>query len=66
MSLHYNYFRYYDPQIRHYILQEPLGMTGVLNLYQYALNTIMSIDPLGLITVYRNLRPDEHILLLAF
>jgi len=41
-------------------------MTGVLNLYQYALNTIMSIDPLGLITVYRNLRPDEHILLLAF
>ncbi|EOV8989122.1 hypothetical protein ACN6UZ_002991 [Cronobacter dublinensis] len=41
-------------------------MTGGLNFYQYALNTIMSIDPLGLITVYRNLRPDEHILLLAF
>ncbi|ELY2855702.1 hypothetical protein SMC92_002769 [Cronobacter dublinensis] len=64
--MHYNLFRYYDPQSGYYILQEPLGMTGGLNFYQYALNTIMSIDPLGLITVYRNLRPDEHILLLAF
>ncbi|ELY2909913.1 RHS domain-containing protein [Cronobacter dublinensis] len=60
-GLHYNLFRYYDPQVGRYIVQDPLGMTGGLNLYQYAPNPIMSIDPLGLITVYRNLRPDEDV-----
>ena len=47
-GLHYNLFRYYDPQVGRFIVQDPIGLAGGLNLYQYAPNPLKWIDPLGL------------------
>ena len=47
-GLHYNLFRYYDPGIGRFITQDPIGLAGGLNLYQYAPNPLSYIDPLGL------------------
>jgi RHS repeat-associated protein len=46
--LHYNHFRYYDPTTGHFISQDPIGLLGGINHYQYAPNHINWIDPLGL------------------
>ncbi|MDA8481419.1 hypothetical protein NNO04_22630, partial [Citrobacter sp. Awk 4] len=45
---HYNLFRYYDPQVGRFIVQDPIGLNGGWNLYQYAPNPLGWIDPLGL------------------
>ncbi|MDU3995780.1 MULTISPECIES: RHS repeat-associated core domain-containing protein, partial [Enterobacter] len=47
-GLHYNLFRYYDPQVGRFIVQDPIGLNGGWNLYQYAPNSLIWIDPLGL------------------
>jgi len=46
-GLHYNTFRYYDPDIGRFTTPDPIGLDGGLNLYQYAPNPIMWIDPWG-------------------
>lgn len=48
-GLHYNRYRYYDPQIAAYISQDPIGLAGGENVYAYAPNPLDWIDPLGLI-----------------
>ncbi len=45
---HYNRHRYYDPEIAGFISQDPIGLAGGLNVYQYAPNPLSWIDPLGL------------------
>ena len=47
-GLHYNTFRYYDPDIGRFTQPDPIGLLGGLNLYQYAPNGLTWIDPLGL------------------
>ncbi|WP_416410785.1 RHS repeat-associated core domain-containing protein [Pantoea sp. App145] len=47
-GLHYNLFRYYDPQVGRFTVQDPIGLAGGWNLYQYAPNPYSWIDPLGL------------------
>lgn len=48
-GLHYNLFRYYDPQVGRFIVQDPIGLAGGnLNLYNYAPNSLLWIDPMGL------------------
>lgn len=48
-GLHYNLFRYYDPQVGRFIVQDPIGLAGGnLNLYHYAPNPLVWIDPMGL------------------
>ncbi|SET59347.1 RHS repeat-associated core domain-containing protein [Thorsellia anophelis DSM 18579] len=47
-GLHYNTFRYYDPETGRFTQQDPIGLAGGINLYQYAPNPLMWIDPLGL------------------
>lgn len=47
-GLHYNTFRYYAPETGRFITPDPIGLRGGLNLYQYAPNPLMWIDPLGL------------------
>ncbi|MCX2890615.1 DUF6531 domain-containing protein [Pseudomonas sp. DCB_BI] len=47
-GLHYNTFRYYDPGVGRFTTQDPIGLVGGINLYQYAVNPLGWIDPLGL------------------
>ncbi len=47
-GLHYNRFRYYDPDAGRIISQDPPGLAGGINLYQYAPNPLVFYDPLGL------------------
>ncbi|MGE2767112.1 RHS repeat-associated core domain-containing protein, partial [Escherichia coli] len=47
-GLHYNLFRYYAPECGRFISQDPIGLRGGLNLYQYGPNPLIWIDPLGL------------------
>ncbi|HED5893203.1 TPA: hypothetical protein R5R88_003784 [Salmonella enterica] len=47
-GLHYNLFRYYDPECGRFTQQDPIGLAGGVNLYQYAPNPLGWIDPLGL------------------
>ena len=47
-GLHYNLFRYYDPQVGRFTVQDPIGLEGGWNLYQYAPNPLSWVDPLGL------------------
>jgi RHS repeat-associated protein len=50
-GLHYNYFRYYNPQIGRYITPDPIGLEGGINLFAYVDNPINVIDPLGLFDI---------------
>jgi RHS repeat-associated protein len=47
-GLHYNRFRYYDPDVGRFASQDPIGLTGGFNNYQYAPNPVTWIDPSGL------------------
>nr|WP_288912896.1 RHS repeat-associated core domain-containing protein [uncultured Pseudomonas sp.] len=47
-GLHYNTFRFYDPDIGRFTTPDPLGLAASLNLYRYAPNPFTWIDPLGL------------------
>ncbi|MDW7035749.1 RHS repeat-associated core domain-containing protein, partial [Escherichia coli] len=47
-GLYYNRHRYYDPLKGRYITQDPIGLKGGWNFYQYPLNPISEIDPQGL------------------
>ncbi|MGF6118675.1 RHS repeat-associated protein [Janthinobacterium lividum] len=47
-GLFYNRYRYYDPDVARYVTQDPIGLLGGLNSYQYAPNPILWIDPQGL------------------
>jgi RHS repeat-associated protein len=49
-GLHYNTFRYYDPEVGRFITQDPIGLEGGFNLYQYVPNPLMWVDPTGLVT----------------
>ncbi|MDH5859287.1 RHS repeat-associated core domain-containing protein, partial [Lampropedia aestuarii] len=52
-GLHYNRFRYYDPDCGRFVSQDPIGLYGGDNLYQYAPNPVYWIDPYGLSCLYR-------------
>jgi RHS repeat-associated protein len=50
-GLHYNYFRYYNPQTGRYITPDPIGLEGGINLFVHvAGNPLRWIDPWGLRT----------------
>jgi RHS repeat-associated protein len=47
-GLYYNRFRYFDPETGQYISQDPIGLRGGMNLYNYVTSPTISIDPYGL------------------
>jgi len=46
-GLHYNTFRYYDPESGRFTTQDPIGVSGGFNLYHYAPNPCIWMDPWG-------------------
>lgn len=50
-GLFYNRFRYYDADAERYVNQDPIGLKGGLNGYDYTPNPANSIDPLGLVPI---------------
>jgi RHS repeat-associated protein len=46
-GLHYNTFRFYDPDLGAFTTPDPIGLVGGFNLYSYAPNPIAWIDPWG-------------------
>ena len=47
-NLHYNRHRYFANKTSRYINQDPIGLAGGTNLYNYAVNPTNYLDPLGL------------------
>ncbi|WP_241300663.1 RHS repeat-associated core domain-containing protein, partial [Burkholderia stabilis] len=49
-GLHYNRYRYYDPNAGRFISKDPIGLAGGINVYQYAPNPgdmtkVLGVDP---------------------
>ena len=62
-GLHYNFFRYYEPDAGRFVNQDPIGLMGGMNLYQFAPNTQQWIDHLGLdVNIIRSDRSVTFIL----
>ncbi|MGG7637899.1 RHS repeat domain-containing protein, partial [Pseudomonas sp. ES1] len=62
-GLHYNRYRYYDPNSGRFICKDPISYSGGINLFEYTINPILWIDPLGLAkNKYKVRRPpaDAH------
>ena len=51
-GLHYNFFRYYEPDAGRFVNQDPIGLWGGENLYTFSPNTQSWVDFLGLRGVY--------------
>ncbi|VAW60255.1 Rhs-family protein, partial [hydrothermal vent metagenome] len=58
-GLHYNRHRYYNPDTGQFISQDPIGLLGGVNNYQYAPNPLGWIDPLGLCKDQVDTRPKK-------
>ncbi|PIT59252.1 hypothetical protein BHC57_09275 [Snodgrassella alvi] len=60
-GLHYNTFRYYDPDVGRFTQPDPIGLAGGFNLYQYAPNGLTWIDPIGWNCVATNSKLNKKI-----
>ncbi|MDR5758549.1 RHS repeat-associated core domain-containing protein, partial [Caballeronia sp. LZ035] len=47
-GLRYNRYRYFDPDTGFFVCQDPIGLNGGINPYQYGPNPVGWIDPWGL------------------
>ena len=56
--LHYNFFRYYEPDAGRFVNQDPIGLLGGFNVYQFAPNVQGWLDILGLKNKFAFDRPD--------
>jgi RHS repeat-associated protein len=51
--LHYNYYRYYEPRTGRYLMPDPIGQIGGINLYIYVGgNAINAFDSFGLYDIW--------------
>ncbi|WP_217445048.1 RHS repeat-associated core domain-containing protein [Burkholderia cepacia] len=47
-GLHYNRYRYYDPEVGRFVGRDPIGYAGGINVYEFGPNPNEYLDPLGL------------------
>ena len=47
-GLHYNFFRYYEPDAGRFVNHDLIGLWGEINLYPFGFNTTLWIDIYGL------------------
>ncbi|HDX9766295.1 TPA: RHS repeat protein, partial [Escherichia coli] len=59
-GLYYNRHRYYDPLQGRYITQDPIGLKGGWNFYQYPLDPVINVDQQGLVDI--NLYPESDLI----
>ena len=59
-GLHYNRFRYYDSDVGMFVSRDPISLEGGLNVFQYAPNPILWIDPLGLARTRKRKGPQAN------
>jgi len=57
-GLHYNYFRYYDPETARYLTPDPLGLSPAPNHQLFVENPCTSSDPLGLAKCPKEVRAE--------
>ena len=55
-GLHYNFFRYYEPDAGRFINQDPIRLWGGDNFYWFAPNSSAWIDVLGLASIFEKLK----------
>lgn len=53
-GLHYNRYRYYDPDSGRFASRDPIGLRGGLNGHTYAPNPVQWVDPRGLTPIKCN------------
>jgi RHS repeat-associated protein len=58
-GLYYNTFRYYDPDIGRFISEDPIGLWGGTNLYQFAPNADGWVDPWGWVPCVNGGKPPK-------
>ncbi|HFD9720939.1 RHS repeat-associated core domain-containing protein [Salmonella enterica] len=59
-GLHYNLFRYYDPDCGRFTQPDSASLEGGINLYAYAPNPLGRIDPLGLVAEPNEGNAPQH------
>jgi RHS repeat-associated protein len=57
-GLYYNRFRYYDPSIGRYTVQDPIGLGGGLSAYGYVRDPLRQVDLFGLSCKVHPPQPD--------
>lgn len=57
--LHYNWHRYFDPDVARFITTDPISLLDGINPYRYVPNPFRWVDPLGLEGVDLNLLPEH-------
>ena len=60
-DLSYNRHRYFDSTIGAFVSQDPIGLVGGSNPYNFAPNTLRWTDPCGLSELITNKFPDEEL-----
>nr|WP_231990477.1 RHS repeat-associated core domain-containing protein [Neisseria zoodegmatis] len=55
-GLHYNFFRYYEPDTGRFVNQDPIGLWGGDNFYSFAPNIQNWIDVLGLKSIFEKFK----------
>ena len=61
-GLHYNRFRYFDPDLGMFTTRDPIGLMGGTNVFQYAPNPTGWIDPFGLSKFDPVTFPDSQVI----
>ena len=59
-GLHYNRFRYFDPDLGMFTSRDPIGLMGGNNVFQYAPNPTEWVDPLGLMPLANPVVQGHH------